>query len=87
MKRKTLVLVIGITPITIMIILGIISLYLYGQSDDTLFAIQYICTTGLKPNPGSGLRTETNGTHTIDINTCKWMENEEYRRYLDERLP
>lgn len=75
MKKIILISIIAIVLFLVILFTMLIPAYLYGQSDD-LMTITYVCTTGLKPTGFSAWKTYDNGTHTIDMDTCVWIENE-----------
>ena len=75
MNKKILISIIAIILISIIVITIIIPAYLYRQSDD-LLTITYVCTTGLKPTAFSAWKTYDNGTHSIDMDSCKWIKNQ-----------
>lgn len=82
MNKKIIISILVIFVISLVIITIIIPAYLYRQSD-TLLTISYVCTTGLKPTAFSIQRSYDNGTHTIDMDNCKWLQNNEYRNRLN----
>lgn len=73
--------VIGISLIMITVVL--VPAYLYRQSDD-LLTITYVCTTGLKPNAFSAYKVYDNGTHTINMDSCSWISNTNYKSASQE---
>lgn len=55
------------------IALVVVSNYAREQQDSPLY-VYYICATGANP-PGLALYMHDNGTHTIDMYSCKWIKN------------
>ena len=76
-KIPLIALIAGITTLVIIAILIIILAYMMRQPD-VLLAIEYVCTTGLKPNLYSTKTVYNNGTHVIDMITCRWIESAVY---------
>ena len=52
----------------------IIPAYLLRQSDD-LLTITYYCAFKMTPNSFAAWKSFDNGTHTVDIDSCKWLKN------------
>ena len=77
MKAKFLI-IIAVIGISLIMMTLVIPAYLYRQSDD-LLTITYVCTTGLKPNAFSAYRVYDNGTHTINMDSCSWISNPNYK--------
>ena len=46
----------------------------YARQQDGPLYVYFICATGVKP-PFYALYLHDNGTHTIDMYSCKWIEN------------
>lgn len=57
-----------------LVVMSSITAYVYRQPDD-LLRINYVCTTHLYPNSFAAYRMYDNGTHTIDMDSCKWIKN------------
>ena len=64
----------------------IIPAYMFKQSD-TLLSITYACTFKTKPNAFSAWRAFDNGTHTIDMDSCRWIKNEYLPPYEYDVMP
>lgn len=77
-KNMNKIIIISILVIALFLITMVaVTAYIHRQPDN-LLAIQYVCTTGLKPNAFSAYRVYDNGTHTIDMDSCEWIENINY---------
>ncbi len=75
MTNKKIILFVSIVVLILLIVMTmVIPAYLYRQSDD-LLTINYVCTTGLKPDAFSAWKAYNNGTHTIDMDSCVWIKN------------
>ena len=62
-----------VTFITFIVVISVISYYALQQRDSPLH-VYYMCATGITPGT-LALYMYDNGTHTIDMYSCKWIEN------------
>ena len=51
---------------------------------DSQWKVMFVCTTGLKPNSFSVYLQYDNGTHTIDMDSCAWILNSNYKSASQE---
>ncbi len=87
MKSNHIIILIGVSVAVILFLFTIgISAYLHSL-DDGLPIINYVCTTGLKPDGFAAWKTHDNETHIIDMDTCKWMTLEDNKKWHQERGP
>ena len=82
MKVRVLI-ILAVIGISLIMITIVVPAYLYRQSND-LLTIMYVCTTGLKPNAFSAYKVYDNGTHTINMDSCSWISNTNYRSASQE---
>ena len=59
--------------IVYLVVLSVVTTYMFGQTDSPL-KVQYMCATGIYPG-SLAFYMYDNGTHTIDMYTCKWIKN------------
>ena len=60
--------------IAYIVVMSAIVYYLRVQSDNNPLYVYFICATGITPS-NLAFYTYDNGTHTIDMYSCKWIEN------------
>ena len=63
-----------VTFIAYVVVMYAIVYSLREQSDNNPLYVYFICTTGLTPSNLTFYMYD-NGTHTIDMLTCKWIKN------------
>ena len=79
MKSRYLI-IICIIPFFSFVIGGTFFLQQIVYSEpDSSWKVMFVCTTGLKPNGFSVYVQYDNGTHTIDMDSCDWIHNSNYK--------
>ena len=76
--RNKIILIVVISIIVIFVINSIIPGILFRQQDN-LSLILYTCTLGIDRTGSLMLISFNNGTHTIDENSCVWIENTNHK--------
>ena len=76
--NKKIILIILIVGFSLTMSFFGMTAYVYQQPND-LLTINYVCTTGLKPHAFTAYRSHDNGTHTIDVDSCGWIKNTNYK--------
>ncbi len=72
--RNKIILIVVISIVLIFVINSIIPGILFRQQDN-LSLILYTCTLGIDRTGSLMLISFNNGTHTINENSCMWIEN------------
>ena len=60
--------------IAYIVVMSVIVYSLREQSDNSPLYVYFICATGITPS-NLTFYTYDNGTHTIDMSSCKWIKN------------
>ena len=71
---KIILSIIVIVLIILATVFVIIPAYLLRQSDD-LLTITYYCAFKMTPTGFTAWKSFDNGTHTVDMESCKWLKN------------
>ena len=72
--RNKIILIVVVSIVLIFVINSIIPGILFRQQDN-LSLILYTCTLGIERTGSLMLISFNNGTHTINENSCVWIEN------------
>lgn len=57
--------------------------WVYSDPDEE-WKIRFVCATGLKPHSFSNYMLYDNGTHTITMDSCKWIINTDLKTPFEE---
>ncbi len=87
MKSNHTLILIGVSVVVILILFTIATPLYLRTLDDNLAIINYVCITGFKPSSFGGWEIQENGTHVIDMETCKWMTLEDNKKWHSDRGP